>query len=149
MASKAFIGIAVVIAGYAAYRGIMETQETREITPKSARVAEVDGIYPMREIYYDWEEGQNAVVSYNECSPAEYGRFAVVVMPRCREIGFVTRRICSDALEGICVDGKCRERSDLSPGQIEAGFRKYEELCDILDCEGICEEWKQKAGFQH
>lgn len=142
MANKIVWGITAVIAGYAACRGIMETQETREITPKSAHVAEVDGIYPMRGIYYDWEEGQKAVVSYSECSPAEYRRFAVVIFPRCREIGFVTGGICNEALEGICVGSKCKERQDLSPEQIEAGFRKYEELCDVLGCEGICEEWK-------
>ncbi|MDI6737721.1 MAG: hypothetical protein QME12_04365 [Nanoarchaeota archaeon] len=147
MAGKILGVIASVVcgyaSGYAACRGIMEMQETREITSKEVHVAEVDGIYPVREIYYDWEEGKNAVVSYRECSPSEYGRFAAVILPRCRKLGFVTSGICSDALEGICVDRKCRERKDLPPEQIEAGFRKYEELCVVLDCKGICEDWKK------
>lgn len=142
MANKAILTITAIIAGYTACRGIMETQESREITPKSAHVAEVDGIYPVREIYYDWEEGKEAIVSYLECDASGYARFARIPMPRCRQVSFYTPGICNDALEGICVDRKCKERSELSPEQIEAGFRKYEELCDILDCDGICEEWK-------
>ena len=39
MGKKLILGIAVVIAGYAACRGIMETQETKQITPKSAHNA--------------------------------------------------------------------------------------------------------------
>lgn len=143
MVNKKFLAFAAVIAGYAACRGIAEMQETREISKKSAHVVEFDGIFPIREMHYDWEEGSGAMASYRECNPSEYGRFAVIPLPRCREIGFVTSGICKDALEGICVDGKCRERKDLSPEQLEAGFRKYEELCDVLDCDGICKEWKK------
>lgn len=144
MVNKKLLGIAAaIIGGYAACRGIAEMQETRDISPKSVHVAEIEGILPIHEVYYDWEEGKPAAVSYSECDASEYRRFAVVVMSRCREVSFYTPGICNDAVIGVCIGNKCKERNELSPEQIEAGFRKYEELCDILDCDGICEEWKR------
>lgn len=148
MANKALFWAAAVLAGYAACRGIMETQETREITPKSAYVLEIEGIF-LNEIKYIWREGENAFVSYSECDASEYGKLAVVPMRRCKEVSIGASGICSDAITGICVGSKCMARDEMAPGQIYAAFRKYEELCDILDCDSICEEWKEKAGLRH
>ena len=138
---------AAIVCGYGIGRGIAEMKETREIAPKRAHVVTIEGFLP-RETNYNWREGEDASVSYEECDASEYGRLAVIPMRRCRGVSIGTQGICSDAITGVCVDNKCRARDEMTPEQIYATFRKYEELCDILDCDSICEEWKKKAGFQ-
>lgn len=133
---------AAIVCGYGIGRGIAEMKETREIAPKRVHVVTIEGFLPS-ETNYNWREGEGAFISYNECDASEYGRLAVVPMRRCKEVSIGTAGICSDTIIGACVDNKCRAREEMTPEQLEATFRKREGLCDILDCEGICEEWKR------
>lgn len=143
MANKALIGfVALTFGACALGRVAAEFLETRDITKNSVHIVEFDGIFSNR-VQYDWYQGYDATFSYNECNSFEYGRLAVIApRQKCKLVSIGAESICSDRITGVCIDNKCRASDEMTPEQLEANQRKYKQLCDIVNCEEICEEWK-------
>lgn len=111
----------LVAAGFGAGRGLKELKEVRKITPQKIEVTEAYGFVGEEASVY-WAKGGMASVCY--------GGNVILLETPCSKEGYIAPFT--------------RGRVELEP----APQGELEEACGVLDCDGICSEWKAAGGKQ-
>jgi len=114
------LAAAVSAAGYGACRVKTELQDTRDITQSRIDVAETYG-FLWDEARFYWNVSGNARITFDN------GRKAIEINGPCG------REVLSASYLGVEPLPQ-RAKEDL------------DELCEVLDCDGICSEWQRLGG---
>lgn len=144
MNKRSIIGIGLMAAALGVCRIGPELLDERVIEKGRIVVVETYGVMPQTAAF-QWD-GESAFLSYE--GRRMHIPLAVIAMGPSEPATLFMNGVCDNEVHTVCKgigteNARCVTGGNLGAYEIlRKANEDREELCGILDCEGICEEWK-------